>query len=406
MKNLTSLLLIVPLFSILMVQTVRGQTEEEFAQEFQQYVDQHGITETGEYVTARLTQMTTDVVVEEAAWSLIERSFSPSPCLSVRQQLCDYELEQKLIEITAISTVAGAACLAVAAAGGGPLAFVICMSAVAVQHQLRLEAAKNAHRACYLRARLDCYEPTPLPSPSPGDCSISAPEREGINANDGQSSMSPDIIPELADCSQDIDPCVCPPRSPIIIDVAGNGFNLTNLADGVMFNITGFGREPLGWTRADSDDSFLALDLNANGLIDNGAELFGNFTVQPTPKDGIERNGFAALAVFDYNADGKIDSDDSVYSELRLWQDRNHNGVSEPEELHSLEKLGLKTLDLKYKQSKRVDEHGNEFRYRAKVKDKRDAQLGRWAWDVFLVSSRPRILTGGPQWEKSSQRPR
>ena len=42
-------------------------------------------------------------------------------------------------------------------------------------------------------------------------------------------------------------------------------------------------------------------------------------------------------------------------------------------------------LDLDYKKSKRTDQSGNAFRYRAKVKDTNDAQLGRWAWDVFLV---------------------
>jgi hypothetical protein len=54
--------------------------------------------------------------------------------------------------------------------------------------------------------------------------------------------------------------------------------------------------------------------------------------------------------------------------------------------LYSLKQLGLKSIDLDHKRSRRTDEHGNQYRYRAKVKDKNDAQLGRWAWDVILVS--------------------
>lgn len=387
MKNLTSLLLILPLFSILMVQTVRGQTEDEFRQEFQEYAETHSEDEWQAFALFRFAQMTTSTVLEEAAWSALERSFSQGPCLAVKQQICDEEFNSKMLEITALSTAAGTACAL--AAGGNRITFAFCIAAVAVQHGLRLRAAISTHRACYLSARLACL-PTPNPTPSPNHCSILAPERDGINARDERASTR-DIVPLIADCSLYEDPCLCPPRSPIMIDVAGNGFDLTNVSDGVMFNITGFGREPLGWTRPESDDAFLALDLNANGLIDNGAELFGNFSVQPEPAAGAERNGFEALAVYDLNIDGRINSDDPVFSELRLWQDSNHNGISEPEELHPLDRLGLKTLFLNYRRSKRVDKHGNEFRYRAKVKDARDAQRGRWAWDVFLVSGRRRV---------------
>ena len=158
--------------------------------------------------------------------------------------------------------------------------------------------------------------------------------------------------------------------SPILIDAKGEAFHRTaRLKRELCSTSRGTGHPiQIAWTSAGSHNAFLSLP-GPDGLVHNGKELFGNFTPQP---QSAHPNGFLALAEYDKpenggNKNGMIDDKDTVFSQLRLWIDANHDGVCQPEELHRLQEFGIYSLALNFRESRRKDEFGNLFRYKAQV---------------------------------------
>jgi hypothetical protein len=173
--------------------------------------------------------------------------------------------------------------------------------------------------------------------------------------------------------------------SPIVINLDGGRYELTGLDDSVAFDINADGRpDRLGWTAAGTREGFLALDRNGNGRIDDGSELFGNYT---RLRNGERApNGFVALAEFDDNFDGVIDANDSAWHSLLLWIDENHDGISDPGELYSLNAVGITSLRFNAHWTGRRDDHGNMFRYQSIY------TLGRATkpyYDIYFATSKP-----------------
>ncbi len=144
-----------------------------------------------------------------------------------------------------------------------------------------------------------------------------------------------------------------PPRDPLVIDLGTPGIELHSIANGVNFDLDNNGfAEKTAWIGG--EDGFLALDRNGNGMIDNGGELFGDQVIM---KNGsISASGFEALAELDSNRDGVIDAKDSRFSELLVWIDADHNGISDEDELNTLSELGVISISLDHTEVSFVDE--------------------------------------------------
>jgi hypothetical protein len=136
-----------------------------------------------------------------------------------------------------------------------------------------------------------------------------------------------------------------------VLDLAGDGLQLQGPA--VSFPLVASKSMTVGWL-AGSDDALLAVDLDGDGKITSGRELFGEAT------GGWAPHGFAALARYDENKDGMISASDSIFERLKAWRD-DGDGRSERGELLPLAELGIRSISLRSTRSEKEDAFGNQL---------------------------------------------
>jgi len=170
-------------------------------------------------------------------------------------------------------------------------------------------------------------------------------------------------------------PSAVAPVAVLVLDLAGNGTQLTNIAGGVFFDLDGTGKPVrTAWTAQNADDGFLVLDVNENGRVDDGSEILGSGQRRFTGNARLAvvealvlAQGFPLSATTrppdEFPGIAWINREDKVYSQLRIWCDVDHNGQSEPGELRSLPDLPISAIYLSFLRSRdgkpTVDDYSN-----------------------------------------------
>ncbi len=124
---------------------------------------------------------------------------------------------------------------------------------------------------------------------------------------------------------------------PIVLDLDGDGVEFASRADGVTFDYAGDGTpESTAW--AGRDDGLLAIDLNGDGIVNDGSEIvFG----------GNGLTDLQGLAIsYDSNHDGVLSASDAAFAQFGVWQDANGNGVTDAGEFKSLTDMGITSISL------------------------------------------------------------
>jgi hypothetical protein len=143
--------------------------------------------------------------------------------------------------------------------------------------------------------------------------------------------------------------------SPLVLDLNGDGVQTLSLDAGTQFDLLNIGsKQSVGWV--DKQDGLLVMDLNGDQLVNSGAELLGNNT--KLADGSFAKDGWAALAQFDDNADGVIDAKDAAFANLKVWVDGNSDGASGLGELKSLADVGVQSINLNH-DGVMVEQNGN-----------------------------------------------
>ncbi|WP_277588252.1 calcium-binding protein [Pseudomonas chlororaphis] len=162
-----------------------------------------------------------------------------------------------------------------------------------------------------------------------------------------------DLISQLSDLFDQARNTV----SPLILDLDGDGVETLGINAGVHFDHDGNGfAETTGWVS--KDDGLLVWDRNGNGRIDDGSELFGNYSTLANGQNAA--NGFAALADLDSNHDGKIDASDAAFNQLYVWRDSNSDATVAVGELLSLTEANVGSLNTAFTSQNQTDAQGNQ----------------------------------------------
>lgn len=165
-------------------------------------------------------------------------------------------------------------------------------------------------------------------------------------------------------------------RDPLLLDLDGDGIETISVSNGRYFDYAGDGfAEATGWVG--SDDGILVRDLNSDGHVNDGTELFGDFTV--LQNNTVASGGFSALADLDSNSDGEIDYQDAEFASLKVLKGDG--------QLFTLAELGIESLSLTHSSSSMVDDAGNtqmrlgSYSTASNTRELADYSLARDLWN-------------------------